>query len=74
MLPKEPRAEFSRCYASGVKVEEVRQINKKQRHVLGATIGGAAGGLLGALVAGPIGALVGAAVASYVGHTIEELR
>jgi hypothetical protein len=48
-------------------------VNKKERHVLGATIGGAAGGLVGALLAGPVGALVGAAIASYVGHQIEGL-
>lgn len=42
----------------------------KEAQVIGATIGGAAGGLVGAVLGGPIGALIGAAFSSWVGHEI----
>jgi hypothetical protein len=49
-------------------------MNGKDKEVLGATIGGAAGGFIGAVVGGPIGALLGAAAVSWVGHQISGSR
>jgi uncharacterized protein YcfJ len=42
----------------------------KEARVVGATIGGAAGGLIGAIVAGPAGAAIGSAAASWLGHEV----
>jgi outer membrane lipoprotein SlyB len=47
-------------------------MDKKDKKVVGATVGGAAGGFIGAIVAGPVGALIGSAVASWVGHKIAD--
>ena len=39
--------------------------------IVGAGIGGAAGGIIGAIVGGPTGAAIGAGVSGWLGHLIE---
>jgi uncharacterized protein YcfJ len=43
----------------------------KERRIIGATIGGAAGGAVGAAFGGRIGATIGGGVSSLVGHWVE---
>ncbi|HTX68842.1 MAG TPA: hypothetical protein VMH50_06810 [Thermoleophilia bacterium] len=43
----------------------------KERRIIGATIGGAAGGAVGAALGGRIGATIGGGVSSLIGHWVE---
>ncbi|MHB8394341.1 MAG: hypothetical protein ACYDC5_07545 [Candidatus Dormibacteria bacterium] len=42
----------------------------KEARVIGAGVGGAAGGMIGAALGGPVGAVIGAALAAWMGHGI----
>jgi outer membrane lipoprotein SlyB len=47
-------------------------MNRKEKKIAGATVGGAVGGFIRAVIAGPVGAVIAAAAASWVGHKIAD--
>ena len=57
--------------ATPERVTGMADTQDKERRIIGATVGGAAGGAIGAALGGRTGATIGGGVSSLVGHWVE---